>query len=729
MRSVYRFILLISLGLTTTNPTSAQWVEASGSGGGYTYGITSVANSSGGMDLLAGTSGGGVIKSSDYGATWSPANTGLANLDVRCLLVSSNGSGSILFAGTNGGGVFASSNLGASWSLVNGGLTNGYVKTLAVLGPKLFAGTDGGGIFCSTNNGGSWSLADSGLNNTTVNSLVVAGTNLFAATNGGGVFLSTDNGISWTAVNSGLPNNFVWALAVSPNENGIVSLYAATNGALFRSTDSGTSWQSTGLTEVNTGYHGISTMIFSDTNLIVGTSGSGMFVSSDGGTEWRWMGIGYGNNYIYSLAASPNGVGNVDLYAGTDYGIFRSTDSGLSWRGVNSKLGYAQCFETSGSNLFVGTPGGGVFASSNSGRDWHSASHGLPPYTLPTHSDRSYIIYALAKSGGNVFAATQDGVYLSIDSGATWNGVNNGLPDITWPDHNWVHALIFSGTNLFAGTYYGGVFLSTNNAISWTSANTGLTTGDDNSLAACGMRLFAGTRTGVFVSTNNGTNWTSAQAPFPGFSKIVEVDTDLYAGTQTGVFRSINNGTSWTALNYGLTDTVIQSFQVCHNNGSTSLFAGTSNNGVFCSINGGKRWTAVNEGLPQDGVVSMTASDTNIFIGTGNNRIWRRSLLEIARSLASQCGSLQVTVQNIPGYGIVSSDAAVALDDKEHRLVLTRNTDSLGSVRFDSVQADTGYSIQVNYMNSNPAKIYGDEYWGKEKRTFCARGRNNCSYL
>ena len=59
-------------------------------------------------------------------------------------------------------------------------------------------------------------------------------------------------------------------------------------------------------------------------------------------------------------------------------------------------------------------------------------------------------------------------------------------------------------TNIFAGTYGGGVFLSTDNGASWTAVNNGLTNPDINTLAINGTNIFAGTNEGVFLSTNNG---------------------------------------------------------------------------------------------------------------------------------------------------------------------------------------------------------------------------------
>ena len=61
-----------------------------------------------------------------------------------------------------------------------------------------------------------------------------------------------------------------------------------------------------------------------------------------------------------------------------------------------------------------------------------------------------------------------------------------------------VRALAVSGTNLFAGTDGGGVFLSTNNGTSWTAFNIGLTNTVVNALAVSGTNLFAGTNDGVW---------------------------------------------------------------------------------------------------------------------------------------------------------------------------------------------------------------------------------------
>ena len=70
---------------------------------------------------------------------------------------------SYLFAGTYDHGVFVSSDSGASWSAADSGIAGMNVQTLVVHGSDIFAGTDTKGVFRSTNNGAYWTAVDSGL--------------------------------------------------------------------------------------------------------------------------------------------------------------------------------------------------------------------------------------------------------------------------------------------------------------------------------------------------------------------------------------------------------------------------------------------------------------------------------------------------------------------------------------------------------------------------------------
>ena len=87
----------------------------------------------------------------------------------------------------------------------------------------------------------------------------------------------------------------------------------------------------------------------------------------------------------------------------------------------------------------------------------------------------SEIVQALTVSDTNLFAGTGGGVFLSTNNGLTYSSVI---------------ALAVSGTNLFVGTWDGGVFSSTNNGASWNQD--GLKNTHVWSIGISGMNLFAG---------------------------------------------------------------------------------------------------------------------------------------------------------------------------------------------------------------------------------------------
>jgi ligand-binding sensor domain-containing protein len=232
----------------------------------------------------------------------------LTNVYVQTLAVS----GTNLFAGTTDG-VFLSTNNGASWTAASSGLTYTQITALTASGTNLFAGSYGLGVDRSTNNGTSWTAASSGLTSTFVLALTVSDTNLFAGTYGG-VFLSTNNGTNWTPASSGLTNDYIASLAVSGS-----NLFAGTGLGVDLSTNNGTSWTaaSTGLPNNAS----VQALAVSGTNLFGATSGidsAGVFLSTDNGTSWTASSTGLIDTYVYTLAAS-----GTDLFAGTHEGVWR----------------------------------------------------------------------------------------------------------------------------------------------------------------------------------------------------------------------------------------------------------------------------------------------------------------------------------------------------------------------------------------------------------------------
>jgi hypothetical protein len=119
------------------------------------------------------------------------------------------GTGMNLFAGTYGGGVFLSTNSGAHWTEINAGLTNLYVRSLALSGQQLLVGTDGG-VFRVAKVDTSWSAVSVGLTASEVSSIAFNGPVVLAGTLFDGVFKRPLSEVLLSAGNTGpeMPGSF-----------------------------------------------------------------------------------------------------------------------------------------------------------------------------------------------------------------------------------------------------------------------------------------------------------------------------------------------------------------------------------------------------------------------------------------------------------------------------------------------------------------------------------------
>jgi hypothetical protein len=126
--------------------------------------------------------GGGTLKSTDGGATWTMVSQ-------LFLIVAVDPQTPTILYGANFQGVFKSTDGGASWNAVNTGLppNHGGIDALAI-DPQtpmtLYAGTETG-VFRSTNGGDSWTDFNDGLTNRRVGALAISATTLVAGTGGG----------------------------------------------------------------------------------------------------------------------------------------------------------------------------------------------------------------------------------------------------------------------------------------------------------------------------------------------------------------------------------------------------------------------------------------------------------------------------------------------------------------------------------------------------------------
>jgi photosystem II stability/assembly factor-like uncharacterized protein len=138
------------------------------------------------------TVGQGVYKTSDGGATWSRASTGLTDKRVMALVLDARTG--TLFAGTAEAGVWRSEDGGKSWQRRGSGMNPTEPVGALVIDPvrpeTLYAGSWQSGAFVSSNAGDSWQRMNDGLRTRSVSALAISvdGAVLYAATRGEGVF-------------------------------------------------------------------------------------------------------------------------------------------------------------------------------------------------------------------------------------------------------------------------------------------------------------------------------------------------------------------------------------------------------------------------------------------------------------------------------------------------------------------------------------------------------------
>jgi hypothetical protein len=223
---------------------------------------------------------------------------------------------------------------------------------------------------------------------------------------------------------------------------------------------------------------------------------------------------------------------------------------------------------------------------------------------------------------------------------------NNGL---TWTPtsliNQYVVSLAISGSYIFAGVYYNGVYVSSNNGATWTQ--TTLNSGDVYSLAVSGSNIIAGKyQTGVYISSNNGSTWTQTALNNQTIQSLFVNGNNVYAGTyySAGVYKSTNNGASWTKN--GLTNRSVYSFALYGN----SIIAGADGYGVFVSSNNDTNWVQRNEGLVGMERTYGLCTTNGYILAATDYSMYRRGLSEFigVKQISEQVPENFTLSQNYP---------------------------------------------------------------------------------
>ena len=386
-----------------------------------------------------------------------------------------------------GNGGMAKSTTGAdSWFASNSGLISSTELSLAInpSNPStVFVGSAGVGVFKSTTGGASWAASSSGLTDLTIKSLTIdptATSIMYLGTSTRGVFRSTDSGATWRAINTGQNGMSVNKVKLDPVSSSII--YAGTDAGISKSTNGGATWFSAngGLNQVNVNDLAIDPGATS--TIYAGLSYGGVFKSTNGGANWVATSLSPAN--VRAVLLDP--MVHSTIYAATDGGIQKSTDSGVSWMGVNT----------------------GLFN--------------------PSNRNVNALAFSPADSA-TIYAATQNGVFKSTNGGMTWNPGNNGLAgavvnamaidpsnastiycgSAAGLSDAFVTKLNSSGTALNYSTYLGGISSDQASAISVDASGnayvTGITSSQNFPTAPGGFQFYYGYSNDAFVTKLNST--------------------------------------------------------------------------------------------------------------------------------------------------------------------------------------------------------------------------------
>ena len=401
--------------------------------------------------LYAGTAGGGVWKSGDGGATFSPIfddhvqSIGVVTLDPK-------NPDEILWVGTGetwtrnsvtiGDGLYKTTDGGANWKKM--GFENSERIASVVINPQntneiyvgvlgaLWSDSEERGVYKTTNGGETWDkilymgpstgAADVIMDPNSPNVLYASmwqfrrsGWGFESGGENSAIYKSVDAGVTWDKIQKNMPTGKLGriGIALAPSDTNI--LYAvietgekSTNG-LWKSVDAGANWEHLnsdfGLT-VRPFYFSRITVDPKNPDIILkgGLSGS---ISRDGGKTFKSLGNMHSD--IHDIIFD---IHNSDIiYSGTDGGVYRSWDGGSTFEIVQnlplSQFYHISVDDAEPYNVYGGLQDNGSWygpSSSPGGvnaRDWNSVGYG-DGFRVLKHPTKN-IIYSEMQGAANVW--------------------------------------------------------------------------------------------------------------------------------------------------------------------------------------------------------------------------------------------------------------------------------------------------------------------------------------
>lgn len=314
---------------------------------------------------------------------------------------------------------------------------------------------------------------------------------------------------------------------------------------------------------------------------------------------WEQTSIPSSGCNVYALYSCSDG----SIMAGTNNGIYRSTDDCENWTNIGLKTTNVRCISLNSlGNIYI-VADSGLFVSDNNGQSWSCIY-------------QSTLINCLGiNNNDQIFIGIGFDLYRSIDKGETFSKIYTtvGVTQV-------ITSIIFTSSNdIFIGTtwYYGldlSVYKSTDNGNSWNA--TGVYGNVYKLIKNKNGDIYAGTPEGLFESTDNGNSWNRISEIADIYNIEVNSGNLLFINKYNGLYMTQDDGKDWTLLNSFLKHNFVTSILA---NNSNELVVGTIK-GIFLSSDNGKTWMRKNNGFNYSIVTSLILSpnDTIYTVLNGN---------------------------------------------------------------------------------------------------------------
>ena len=598
-----------------------------------------------------GAVAGGVWKTTDGGANWTPLfdKEDISSIGAIAVAPSDHnvvyvGTGEAAIRGntTYGSGVYKSIDAGRTWK--NMGLKdsrqigalivhpqNPDMALVAALG-HAFGPNQERGIFRTTDGGKSWTKVLSKDENTGGIDVVFDPHNpniVFASlwqarrqpwffSSGGpgsGLYRSEDNGVTWKRLEgNGLPDGVLGKIGVSvsgADANRIYAMIEAKEGGLFRSDNAGENW-----TRVNEdGRFRQRAWYFSkvfadpkspDTVYVLNT---GAFKSVDGGKSFNLLPARHGDHHgLWIDPQNPSRIGNAN-----DGGASVSTDGGKTWT-TQGNQPTAQFYHVAVDNAFPYHIYGAQQDNSNLGiasrtdwgaigsADWFVAGDGECGFVVPDPRDW-HIIYSNSEGFAVRYDKSKEDVQdispLPLDSSG--HGAVDNLHRFQW-----VSPLLLSPHN--PDTIYTAaecVFRSTDHGQTWTQISQDLTRNDKSKQQPSGGPL-----------TNDITSVEYYDTIFALAESPVKKGT-LWAGTDDGLIHvTTDDGANWANVSPKMPDWSTVDLIEPSPFDANVAYAAIDRHKlddfkpyIFKTTDLGKTWSSITAGLPEGAYVHAVRED------------------------------------------------------------------------------------------------------------------------